>query len=193
MRSIELFRPVTLALGLALSACGSSNLTLPSDGTPAKLLRISGDGQKASAGEQLPAPLVVRLSDANSRPVANVAVVFRFQSSIPQAQVDPSNATTDSLGLAQVRVRLGSTAGTQEVEARVSEGVNSDLVATFGLTALEVQPPDPGGGSGGGGGGGDGGGGHDDGGGNDDGGNGNGHGGGHGNGGGHGHGHDDDD
>ncbi len=175
MRSLELSRPVTLALGLVLSACGSSNLTLPSDGTPANLLRVSGDGQKASAGEQLPDPLVVRLTDANSRPVANVPVVFRFHSSIPQAQVNPADATTDSLGLAQVTVRLGSTAGTQEVEARVSEGVNSDLVATFGLTAVEVQPPDPGGGGGGGGGGDGGGGGHD-------------HGGGHG----HGHGHDDD-
>jgi hypothetical protein len=181
MRSLVLDRPFALVLGLALSACGSSNLTLPSDGTPANLLRVSGDGQQASAGEQLPAPLVVRLTDANSDPVAGVPVVFRFQSSIPSAQVNPASGTTDSLGLAQVRVRLGSTAGTQEVEARVSQGVNTDLVATFGLTALEVQPPDPGGGGGGG-----------NGGGNDEGGNGNGHGGGHGNGGGNGHGHDDD-
>jgi uncharacterized membrane protein YgcG len=175
MRTAVLPRSLTVTLGLAVSACGSSDLTLPSSATPARLLRVSGDGQKASAGEQLPQPLIVRLTDENARASAGIPVVFRFQGTVPSATLDRADATTDSAGLAQVRVRLGTTVGTQTVEARVSQEVQSDLVATFDLTALEVPAPQ-GGGSGGGGNGGGGGGGGDD----------------HGHGNGHGHGHADD-
>jgi hypothetical protein len=169
MLTAVLPRSLILALALAVTACGSSDLTLPSSATPAKLLTVSGDGQKASAGEQVPEPLVVRLTDENSRALSGIPVVFRFQGAVPSAELDRADATTDTAGLAQVRVTLGTTVGTQTVEARVSQEVQSDLVATFDLTALDVPAP------GGGGGGGNKGGGDDK---------------GHGNG--HGHGHDDD-
>jgi hypothetical protein len=174
MLTVVLPRPLAVALGLTVTACGSSSLTLPSSATPAELLKVSGNGQTASAGEKLPDPLVVRLTDENSRALGGIPVVFRFQGAVPSAELDRADATTDSAGLAQVRVRLGTTVGTQTVEARVSQEVQSDLIATFDLTALEV--PAPGGGGGNGGGGGDQGGGGDD----------------HGHGNGHGHGHDDD-
>jgi hypothetical protein len=172
MLTAVLPRSLILALALAVTACGSSDLTLPSSATPAKLLRVSGDGQKATAGDQVPEPLVVRLTDENSRGLAGIPVVFRFQSAVPSAELDRADAATDTAGLAQVRVTLGTTVGTQTVEARVSQEVQSDLVATFDLTALDVPAP---------GGGGDEGGGGNKGGGDDK---------GHGKG--HGHGHDDD-
>ncbi|HEU4560435.1 MAG TPA: Ig-like domain-containing protein [Longimicrobium sp.] len=43
---------------------------------PVRLARVSGDGQHAAAGGQLPNPLVVQAFDARNRPVAGTAVSF---------------------------------------------------------------------------------------------------------------------
>jgi hypothetical protein len=131
---------LSVALGTALSACGGGNLTLPVDGSPADLSVISGDGQEAPVGSELPDPLVVRLTDASAHPVSGVSVVFAFQTDVPDAAVDPTTVTTDSTGIASARVRLGSTTGSQTVEARVAE-----LSTTFDLTALAQAPPRRGG------------------------------------------------
>jgi hypothetical protein len=146
-------RVFVVALGIALTACGS-DLTLPDDGSPppddrspAVLLVVGGDGQKERVGRKLNEPLVVLLTDASARPVAGVPVAFAFREAVPDAEVDPI-ATTDERGEASAEVRLGSTVGSHTVEARVAEP--RDLLATFGVTALAK-----GGHGGGGGGGGD--------------------------------------
>jgi hypothetical protein len=60
---------------LALAACGGGDLTLPgSAARPADLLPVSGDSQSARAGDQVPAPLVVRLIDDQGNPVPGGAV-----------------------------------------------------------------------------------------------------------------------
>jgi hypothetical protein len=136
-------RLISLVLAIALTACGG-DLTLPDDGSPA-LRAFSGDGQQGLVGSKLDDPLVVKLTDASSRPIAGIPVVFQFTSDVPHADIDPAEAETDSAGLASAEVRLGTSTGSHQVEARV-EG----LSATFVVTALEREPgkKDKGGGPG---------------------------------------------
>jgi hypothetical protein len=127
-------RLFSLVLTTALTGCGGS-LTLPDDGSPAALQVVSGDGQQGTVGSRLDNPLVVKLTNASSRPIAAAPVVFQFTSDVPDAQVDPEQAATDSNGVASARVRLGTSTGPLQVEARVVSA--AELSATFGLTALE--------------------------------------------------------
>jgi hypothetical protein len=132
-------RLLSLIFCAVVSAC-SGELTLPENGlppddrSPASLRVVSGNGQEGTVGKRLDNPLVVRVVDASSRPVAGVPVVFQFQSDVPEAEVDPAEAATNGDGLATAEVRLGTETGTQSVEARVGE---PELSATFDLTALE--------------------------------------------------------
>jgi hypothetical protein len=139
MRTFPPFQLLSLVVTTTLAACGGGNLTLPADGSPASLRAMSGSGQQGTVGTQLPAPLVVRLTDGAARPVPGTAVNFRFQSDVPGAQFEPATVTTDDTGFASVRVRLGTTAGAQTIEAAVGASPSSGLLATFGVTAL--SPP----------------------------------------------------
>jgi hypothetical protein len=123
-------------------ACAGSDLTLPGDGSPSALRAISGDGQEGTVGTELPKPLVARLVDGAGHPLPEVSLEFRFRDDVPAARIEPSEivATNDS-GFASVRVRLGSRAGSQTVEASLAEAT-SDLSTSFDLTALEKEPDD---------------------------------------------------
>lgn len=127
------YRLSSLVLATALVGC-SGNLTLPDDGSPAALTAVGGNGQEAPAGSRLDEPLVVKLTDASSRPIAGVPVVFEFKTDVPDAQIDPE-VETDSLGLASAEVRLGTSTGPHEVEARVATA--AQLSAIFVVTATD--------------------------------------------------------
>ncbi len=135
-------RLFVIALATVLGGCGG-DLTFPSSNSPAALQAFSGDGQEGTVGSRLDDPLVVKLTDANANPVFGVPIVFEFTSEVPEAEVTPSQATTDSNGLAWAKVRLGSSAGTLRVQARVV--TPAALNATFVLTALERGRRDRGG------------------------------------------------
>jgi len=135
--------------------CGGDDLTLPGSGEPATLSIVSGDEQSATVGEALSSPLVVRLADTRGQPVPGAIVSFSFSDDPPDAAVDPSAPATDSLGQASANARLGSTPGSQPIDAQVVMP-GRDLQVRFRLTALAKDPP--GDGQGGGGGGGNGGG-----------------------------------
>jgi len=125
-----------LLLGSAITSCGG-DLTLPGDAPPAAILRVeSGDGQEGTVGSKLDDPLVVKLTNTSSQPIADVRVVFQFKSEVPEAEVDPE-ATTDSEGLARAKVRLGASTGPYEIEARVA--TPAVLSATFLVTAVERE------------------------------------------------------
>jgi hypothetical protein len=145
-------------------ACGGGDLTLPGSGTPATLSIVSGDEQSATVGEALSQPLVVQLADARGQPVPGAIVTFRFSDDPPDASLDPNAPATDSLGQAAANARLGSTPGSQPIDAQVATP-GEDLQVRFRLTALAKNPPggagSGGNGGGGNGGGGNGGGGHD--------------------------------
>jgi len=134
-------RPASIALAAVLTACGGESLTLPGDGAPAggapaALTAVSGYDQAGTVGSRLDEPLVVRVTDSGSNPLAGIAIEFRFQSEIPGAEVDPTVAATNAHGIASARVRLGEDSGSQPVEAQVAQESASNLRATFDLTAL---------------------------------------------------------
>lgn len=142
MRTYASTRLLCPALMIGMVGCGGSNLTLPADGAPSKLRAISGDGQEGTVGTQLPDPLVVRLTDGAARPVPGVSLKFEFQSDVPAAKIEPSTSVTDDTGFASVRVRLGSTAGSQVVESSLADDAASDLRTTFDLMALAKKGND---------------------------------------------------
>ncbi|HJR17262.1 MAG TPA: Ig-like domain-containing protein [Gemmatimonadales bacterium] len=133
-------------IGGVIASC-SADLNLPTDevpapGGPAQLSAVSGDGQEGRVRSRLDEPLVVRVTDANSQPLAGVPVNFRFTSELSEAELDPADVTTDSDGLAAAQVRLGTDAGTHTVEARVAQDPSPELSATFDLTATAPNDKD---------------------------------------------------
>jgi hypothetical protein len=141
------------------AGCGGSGLTLPGSNEPAQLTIVGGDGQQGSPGEPLAEPLVVSLQDIEGRPVAGAPVRFQFTDDLPSASLTPDTGTTDSVGRAAARVRLGQRTGVQAIDATVA-APGEDLRVRFEVTAVAPSAPppkDPGGGTGGSGGGGGGG------------------------------------
>lgn len=130
------YRRFSLVLATALGACGG-DLTLPDDGSPAALQVWSGDGQQGTVGRKLNDPLVVKLTDASARPIPGAAVVFQFTSDVPDAELSPEEATTDSSGRASAEVRLGTSTGAHQVQARLASAASVN--ATFLVTALERE------------------------------------------------------
>jgi len=127
-------RLIPVLLGSALIACGG-DLTLPDDTSPAALQVVSGNGQEGTVGSKLRAPLVVRLTDASARPLQGLPVIFQFTGDVPDAELSPEEARTDSSGYASAEVRLGSNTGDLQVQARLA--TSEALNATFLLTATE--------------------------------------------------------
>jgi hypothetical protein len=88
-------------------------------GKPARLVLVSGNGQRARAGDELPKPIAVRVTDRSSNPVAGVTVRLA-----PSAgAVGDTAIETDSQGLASTRWTMGRTAGAYTLVARVDSGV----------------------------------------------------------------------
>jgi hypothetical protein len=143
----QIQRILGLLIATAVTGCAGGDLSLPNDGTPARMIVVSGDSQAAAAGSLLPDSLVVQLTDAGDNPVAQVPLVFHFVNEIPNAEILPAAAVkTDSTGQASVQVRLGTTTGDQTVEARIDAASPPDVRATFGLTALKEHGRGHGGG-----------------------------------------------
>ncbi len=110
-------------------------------GTATRLVLVSGNGQTASPGEQLPRPLVVRLVDEDGNAVPNRAVTWVI--GVGGGSASPSTSTTGDNGEAETRWTLGPNAGANTLNAVVSG------VGFIRFTATANQ----GGGGGGGGGG----------------------------------------
>jgi hypothetical protein len=115
---------------LAAIACGGGDLTLPQQpGSPADLLRISGDNQSARVGNEVPVPLVVRLVDEQGNAVRAAAVSWVVGDG--GGSVSPVTIQTDTAGLASTRLTLGPSPGVNTVNAVVS-GVD---IVTFTASA----------------------------------------------------------
>ena len=104
---------------LVLLGCGAGDLTLPGGTGPATdLVLVSGNEQSAEPGDDLPAPLVVRLVDAQGNPVPAAAVSWVVGSG--GGDVSPATAQTNTDGLASATLTLGESAGVNTVNAVVS-------------------------------------------------------------------------
>ncbi len=112
-------------------------MTLPSEGLPAAIAVIAGEAQTGTITQPLADTLIVRVTDAKSRPVANVRVAFIMIAGGASADLIPDTAVTNTDGQARSVWLLGQIAGAQRVEARV---VGSPaLKATINATALAGQ------------------------------------------------------
>jgi PKD repeat protein len=123
---------------LFLASCtGGEELLLPGDGVPAAITVVEGDRQSGVVGEPLADPLIVQVTDSRERPVEGVTVGFAVTSGGSGAEIAPASTTTNSDGLADARVVLGTKIGTQTGEARVvvPEG-RQPVRTTFSATAL---------------------------------------------------------
>jgi adhesin/invasin len=127
------------AAAAAVGGCGANDLTLPSEGAPARLTIASGDGQSGRVGTALADPLVAVVTDAKSRPVVGVMVAFAVRGDARGAVVAPDTAPTDSSGRASARLTLGSRVGAVGVTARVAGTTDGALDAEFGADALPAS------------------------------------------------------
>ena len=75
MNAFKLSAVVVAGLPLVF-ACSDDNLTLPSEGAPARIELVSGDKQQDRVSSELDSLLVVKVSDSQGRPVAGVTVDF---------------------------------------------------------------------------------------------------------------------
>ena len=84
---------------------------------PDRLKLISGDNQIGNIGTTLNEPFKVKVIDTKGSNVANQAVTFVITEGGGSLSI--TNPITDSDGIAQTYLRLGSTVGTTTIEARL--------------------------------------------------------------------------
>jgi hypothetical protein len=138
---------VPLCTLLLLARCGGSDLTLPSETAPADLALIDGNLQNGTAGEPLPNPIVVKVTDRRGQPVPGQKVVFALVTEAPGAKVIPDTAETAPNGMAEARWTLGSVSGTQRVVASALglDGIEvtfDAVVGSGGATRIEAVSGD---------------------------------------------------
>ncbi len=124
---------------LLVAQCGGSDITLPSEGQPAKLAIVSGDGQSARVGAALPAPLVVRVTDSKDRPVIGAPITFAVGSGPTGTAVAPANTQTGDDGRAQATLQLGPAIGVIAVSAKVSASQDPALAVAFRASAISAD------------------------------------------------------
>ena len=95
------------------------------------IIKTSGDAQTGAAGTTLPAPLVVEVRDANANPISGTIVSFSVTAG--GGSVSAASAVTNASGQASVTLTLGSTGGTDTVQATAT-GFGS---VSFNAVALQ--------------------------------------------------------
>ena len=83
-------------------------------------MALSGDDQRADAGDLLEEPLVVQVLDSDRNPVPGTTIEFGFLGDVAGAAIAPTVATTDDEGRAEAFVRLGTESGEHLIIARVT-------------------------------------------------------------------------
>ncbi len=101
-----------------LQRAGGGSLSPPS--FAGRLIRVSGNNQSALPGQELPAPLVVRLEDQFGEPVPDTTLTARITQG-DATFVTESTITTDAQGEAQFRLQLGDTETDLLVEVSAPE------------------------------------------------------------------------
>jgi hypothetical protein len=132
---VSLMRPAArLFLGLAFVALLSCDgAVLPSDGEPASISIVQGDGLTGRVGEQLAEPLMVKVLDRDGLPVPNATLVIELSA----GSAEPDTATTDGSGLVSSAITLGSQIGETQGSVRVIQPVADEEVSE-GFTLVAV-------------------------------------------------------
>ena len=113
----------------------SAEATLPP--VPTTLSIISGDNQTGLTGEALANPFVVEVRDENGNPLEGVIVAFAVGAG--GGSLSDTNVDTDSNGLAQSILTLGSDPGTNTVDVSVEGIVKTEIFNAEGA----LPPPIP--------------------------------------------------
>jgi hypothetical protein len=120
------------------TACGGDDLVLPEETPPITVQAFSGNEQFAAPGQELPQPIVVKVTGADSNPLPGVRVAFKLGAGAEGGQTTPDTALTNEAGEASTRWVLGDGLGEQQVHAEVV-GAGLDVVS-FTATAVEDLP-----------------------------------------------------
>ncbi len=95
-------------------------------GRPAEILDMGGNGQTATVGAILPAPLQIKIHDRFENAVPNVLTHFSIMEGNGAFQ-SPDTCRTDSLGFAAARYRLGRKSGRNLIQA-TADGLEESII-----------------------------------------------------------------
>jgi len=99
--------------------------------TPTQLLKVSGDGQTATAGTTLPAPLVVQVNDAGGHPIPGKTATFAVLQG--EGSLGTATSVTGNDGKASTTFTTGTISGSpQAVSVTIAA---TTLSASFSATA----------------------------------------------------------
>lgn len=120
------FRSASSRLLILLAVLGAtlhcSDLTLPSEAQPARVVIEGGDHQRGQVGSPLPDSLRVRVTDSKGRPTEGVGVAFTVLDGTSGRLPVADTVRTGADGRATHQWLLGDRAGPQTLEARVDGG-----------------------------------------------------------------------
>lgn len=123
-------RLVRPAFAFALGGCGGGDLVLPGDLEPALIEVVQGNRQLGSAGSPLEHSLVVRLLDQAGNGIPDRQVTWLI--SAGGGTATPATDTTNQAGFASSEWTLGPAAGTNTLEAVISNVGSVTFTATAG-------------------------------------------------------------
>jgi hypothetical protein len=135
-------RRAVVFLAAGLIAC-SNDLLLPEPedgGQNVALTKVDGDLQTGTVGEQLPAPLIVRVLTEREQPAAGRKVAFVLTTDSAAGQVSPDTAVTNEQGEAMAHWVLGTAPGDHVVTAQLVGGEGGNQVAEFRAAAEAAAP-----------------------------------------------------
>ncbi|MBL0891561.1 MAG: Ig-like domain-containing protein [Gemmatimonadaceae bacterium] len=141
-RLLRLLAPALTATALGLAGCGGGGDPAGPGPVPTNIRVQAGNQQTGVVATALTTPLLVVVTDANNRPVANRRVDWDVGPGSGSA--NPASSTTNSRGEATTVWTLGNFAGTARITAQVT-GVNpTTFTATVlpGAAAQMVATPD---------------------------------------------------
>lgn len=127
----------------ATASIGTRSVTFNATGTsssggvstPSQLLVVSGNGQTGNVGQPMPAPVVVKVTDASGNPVSGVSVSWTLAAGNGGGSALPATSSTGADGTASTQWVLGSQVGLQQITATVAGLPALQLLGTAQLTA----------------------------------------------------------
>jgi hypothetical protein len=128
---------LVLAIAATLFVWACSDSMAPA---PALLEVAAGDGQHATAGTELAAPVIVQLRDASQRPLVGVHVTWSSETGAGDV-ITPESETTDGNGHVRARWRLDATTGTHTLVVTADGGATARASAyADALPITDVHP-----------------------------------------------------
>ena len=140
MRPRTVLAAAALMLGSATLGCSGNGNDNKKPGPPTTVAVSAGDQQQGTVGQTLPAPVAVKVTDANGTPVPAQSVEFTVIAG--NGRVDHTSVATNNAGVAFVNWTLGTVAGSvQQLRARLLDETTGAVIGSvvFNATARAGQ------------------------------------------------------